>query len=106
MTYAELRQLIHYADGCQTVDEFMSGVSGQLTENAADYLLTDVWKFHDNHTYRTLVEISGIPNRQIAIRYNIPIRTVEDWCAKSGKITPYLLDLLAADVISEKYKQI
>lgn len=111
MTYTELRRLLLDADECNTLEQFLAEVGGSLdaefyeAENAAYDLLTDIWKLHKNYTYRTLVEISGTSNRQIAIRYNIPIRTVENWHAESHGITPYLLDLLAADIITEKYRQ-
>lgn len=111
MTYTELRRLLLDADECNTFEQYLAEVGGSLdaeyyeTENAAYNLLADLWKLHENYTYRTLVEISGTSNRQIAIRYNIPIRTVENWHAQSHGITPYLLDLLASDIITEKYRQ-
>lgn len=71
-------------------------------DNAAYNLLSDVWKLHESHTYRTLVEISGVANRQVAIKYNIPIRTAESWHNGDREITEYLLDLLAIDILNEK----
>lgn len=111
MTYTELRRLLIDADECNTLEQFLAETGGSLdaefyeSENAAYNLLADIWKLHENYTYRTLVEISGTSNRQIAIRYNIPIRTVENWHAESHEITPYLLNLLASDIITEKYRQ-
>ena len=110
MTYIELHRLLIDADECETFEQFLAETGGSLdaefyeSENAAYNLLTDLWKLHQNHTYRTMVEISGISNRQIAVRYGIPIRTAENWHTGEREMTPYFLDLMAADVLSEKYK--
>lgn len=110
MKYTELRRLLIDADECNTFEQYLAEVGGSLdaelyeTENAAYDLLADVWKLHESHTYRTLVELSGTSNRQIAVRYNIPIRTAENWHSGVREITEYLLDLLAVDTLSEKYK--
>ena len=109
MTYTELRRLLIDADECESFEQYLAEVGGSLdaefyeSENAAYNLLADVWKLHESHTYRTVVEISGLSNRQIAIRYNIPIRTAENWHVGKREIAPYLLDLLVADLITEKY---
>ena len=110
MTYIELHRLLIDADECETFEQFLAETGGSLdaefyeSENAAYNLLTDLWKLHQNHTYRTMVEISGISNRQIAVRYGSPIRTAENWHTGEREMTPYFLDLMAADVLSEKYK--
>lgn len=110
MTYTELRRLLIDADDCETFEQYLAEVGGSLdaefyeAENAAYNLLTDLWKLHQNHTYRTMVEISGISNRQIAVRYGIPIRTTENWHIGKREIAPYLLDLIAADILTEKYR--
>lgn len=110
MTYTELRRLLIDADDCETFEQYLAETGGSLdaefyeSENAAYNLLADVWKLRKSHTYRTMVEISGTSNRQIAIRYSIPMRTAESWHAGEREITPYFLDLMAADVLSEKYK--
>lgn len=112
MTYTELRRLLTDADECKNFEQYLAEVGGSLdaefyeADGAAYNLLADVWKLHENHTYKTLVEISGISNRQLAIRYNIPIRTAENWHSGVREITEYLLDLLAADVLAEKYRKI
>ena len=110
MTYTELRRLLIDSDECETFEQYLAETGGSLdaefyeSENAAYNLLADVWKLHQNHTYRTTVEISGISNRQIAVRYGIPIRTAENWHADNREIAPYLLDLMAADILTEKYR--
>lgn len=110
MTYTELRRLLIDADECKNFEQYLAEGGGSLnaefyeTDNAAYNLLADVWKLHENHTYKTLVEISGISNRQLAIRYNIPIRTAENWQSGAREITEYLLDLLGTDMLTEKYK--
>lgn len=110
MTYVELRRLLNDADECGNFEQYLAEVGGSLdaefyeTENAAYDLLADVWRLHENHTYRTVVEISGTSNRQIAVRYGIPIRTTENWHIGKREIAPYLLDLIAADILTEKYR--
>lgn len=110
MTYTELHRLLIDADECESLEQFLAETGGSLdaefyeSENAAYNLLADVWKLHESHTYRTMVEISGLSNRQIAVRYGIPIRTAENWHISKREIATYLLDLIAADVLSDKYK--
>lgn len=110
MTYTELHRLLIDADECETFEQYLAETGGSLeaefyeTENAAYDLLADVWRLHENHTYRTVVEISGTSNRQIAVRYGIPIRTAENWHADNREIAPYLLGLMAADILTEKYR--
>lgn len=110
MTYTELHRLLIDANECETFEQYLAETGGSLeaefyeTENAAYDLLADVWRLHENHTYRTVVEISGTSNRQIAVRYGIPIRTAENWHADNREIAPYLLGLMAADILTEKYR--
>ena len=110
MIYTELHRMLIDADDCKTFEQYLAETGGSLdaefyeSENAAYNLLADVWKLRKSHTYRTLVEISGISNRQIAIRYSIPMRTAESWHTGEREMTPYFLDLMASDVLSEKYK--
>lgn len=110
MIYTELHRMLIDADDCKTFEQYLAETGSSLeaefyeTENAAYNLLADVWKLRKSHTYRTLVEISGISNRQIAIRYSIPMRTAESWHAGEREMPPYFLDLMASDVLSEKYK--
>lgn len=110
MTYTELHRLLIDADDCETFEQYLAEAGGSLeaefyeSENAAYNLLADVWKLHESHTYRTVVEISGLSNRQIAIRYNIPIRTAENWHVGIREIVPYFLDLMASDILTEKYR--
>lgn len=110
MTYTELRRLLIDADECKNFEQYLAEVGGSLdaefyeTDDAAYNLLADVWKLHENHTYKTIAELSGISNRQLAIKYNIPPRTAENWQSGVREITEYLLDLLAADVLTEKFK--
>lgn len=110
MTYTEFRRLLADANDCKNFEQYLAETGGSLdaefyeSENAAYNLLADVWKLHESHTYRTVVEISGISNRQIAVRYGIPIRTTENWHIGKREIAPYLLDLIAADILTEKYR--
>lgn len=105
MTYAELHRLLLNADDYEIFDEFFSKTGGLLDKDTAYNLLKDIWQLHENYAYRSVVEISGTSSRQIAIKYNIPRRTAEDWLSESNKIAPYTLELLAADILTQKYSQ-
>lgn len=105
MTYNKLHHLLIIAGDCEAFDDFLIKSSDSLSDKFSDSLLKDVWQLHENYTYRTIVEISGVSNRQIAQRYNIPIRTAEAWHAYKREIASYLLEFMAADIITQKYAQ-
>lgn len=65
--------------------------------------LKDVWAIHDDYNIAAVRTLSGLTQAEFAARYGIALRTVENW-TRDGEghrnIQPYLLDLLAVDVIN------
>lgn len=67
--------------------------------------LKDVWAIHDDYNIAAVRTLSGMTQVEFAERYHIPIRTVENWTQRGTvrrEISPYLLDLLAVDVINTR----
>ncbi len=99
-----------------TITQFTAARAAALScHNSADFLgrfpdiapweLEDVWALHDNYNIATVRALSGMTQVEFAERYHIPIRTVENWTQRGTvrrEISPYLLDLLAVDVINTR----
>ena len=68
----------------------------------------DVWAIHDGYSIDAVRALSGLTQAEFAARYGISRRTVENWTGHGDthrNIQPYLLDLLAVDVINERTKK-
>lgn len=71
--------------------------------------LVDTWTLLQDCNFATVRTMSGLTQAEFAERYNIPIRTVENWTQRGTvrrEISPYLLDLLAVDVINTRAAEI
>lgn len=99
-----------------TITQFTAARAAALScHNSADFLgrfpdiapweLEDVWAIHDDYNIAAVRTLSGLTQAEFAEQYHIPARTVENW-TQSGEarreISPYLLDLLAVDVINTR----
>ena len=64
-----------------------------------------MWSIYDNYSIDAVRALSGLTQAKFAARYGISRRTVENWTGNGDthrNIQPYLLDLLAVDVIYER----
>lgn len=114
MTKEKLHSLILDAQDCIDLEDFVSECGGSLP--AAYYpedgspdkiisVLTDIWQFRDGLTFRKVLKISELTQAEISRRYDIPIRTIECWCGGSTHPKICLIELLTADIITNKYEE-
>lgn len=100
MTITQFTAARAAASSCHSSADFL----GRF-QNIAPWELEDVWTIHDDYSIATVRAISGLTQVEFAERYHIPIRTVENWTQHGTarrEISPYLLDLLAVDVINTR----
>lgn len=69
--------------------------------NYAESVLKKIYEFAHDHTYKKLLELTGMTNRYVANNYKIPPTTCENWRSRKKASTDYLLDLLAADMLTQ-----
>lgn len=50
--------------------------------------------------------VSGMTQAEFVREYRIPRRTIEHWASDERTPPPYVLELLAADVVSAKIKEV
>ncbi len=55
---------------------------------------------------KRLIEISGLSMRSFAAKYQIPYRTVQDWCSGAREPAEYIPMLIGWEMISELPREI
>ena len=55
-----------------------------------------------NQEFRDLLQSTGLSQRAFALKFQIPRRTVENWCTDKSTIPPYVLGMLKTILESEK----
>lgn len=106
MTYAKFRTLRTQATMCTDLSDYIHQnitlVRGEFKENSTA-LLKAIWEFANSFDFPTLEKVSGTPNVFFTSKYGIHPNTVSQW--KTGKRVPqdYLIDLLAADTLTETF---
>lgn len=115
MLLSDFHRLRIGAEECSSLDEFIAEEGGSLPEecypadmsgDAPIKILTTIWELAHDFNFRKLRAISGLTQAEFVREYRIPRRTVEHWDV--GERTPpyYVLELLAADVLSAKIKEV
>lgn len=108
MPYNIFSQLLSAAVNAADYDEYCSKAKSMVKPNIyedADYdidkALNNIYAFAHEQTYRNLAQLCGATNRYVAKTYNVPVKTVEKW--RSGYSNPaiYILNLLAADMLTQ-----
>lgn len=100
MTITQFTAARAAASSCHSCADFL-----RRFPNIAPWELEDVWAIHDDYSIATVRALSGLTQTEFAEQYHIPARTVENWTQNSKarrEISPYLLDLLAVDVINTR----
>ena len=69
--------------------------------------LVDVWTLLHSYSFAAVRSLSGLTQDEFSGRYGIPPTTVRAWTltrtsTNRRNIQPYLLDLLAVDVINDR----
>lgn len=106
MTYTQFRTLRNNAISCTDLSDYIHQnitlVQGEFKENSTR-LLKAIWELAYNFTPACLLRVCSYTQAFFAAAYNIPIRTVQDWATRKRKTQDYVLDLLAADALSQVF---
>lgn len=104
--FTDFRRLILAASECSALDQYMAECGGSVPlddPSEAISLLDTLYRIgHDGLTIKRISEACSIPVRQIAIRYGIPTRTLENWSSGDRKPSDWQLSLIAYAVISDR----
>lgn len=115
MLLSDFHRLRNGAENCSSLDEFIAEEGGSLPEecypadgsgDAPIKILTIIWELAHDFNYKKLRAISGLTQAEFVREYRIPRRTIEHWDMDERTPPPYVLELLAADVLSAKIKEV
>lgn len=115
MLLTDFHRLRIDAEECSSLDEFIAEEGGSLPEECypADMsaekpikIMSIIWELAHDFRASKVRAVSGMTQAEFVREYRIPRRTVEHWDV--GERTPpsYVLELLAADVVSAKIKEV
>lgn len=111
MTLSEFHRLRIAAEDCANLEEYIYEESGSLpaeyyseggSADKAIKIMKIIWELTNDFTFKNLRAISRMTQLEMIREYGIPRRTVEDWDGGHRVPPEYVLELLAADVLSTK----
>ena len=106
MRIHELHGNFILASQCVTMKKYLKKKEIEVYDktNPTHVALAKIWELAHDFNFRKLRQISGLTRESFVREYRIPRRTIEHWDV--GERTPpsYVLELLAADVLSAKIK--
>lgn len=105
MTVAQLHACRQAAAASQTSADFMARFR---TVDPRE--LEDVWELSQDYNFAAVRKLSGLTQDEFAALYGISPTTVRAWTLSPNSVNrrniqPYLLDLLAVDVINTRAAQ-
>lgn len=115
MLLSDFHRLRIDAEDCTSLEQFIAEESGSLPEecypadgsgDAPIKILTIIWELSRCFTASKVREVSGLTQVEFARNYLIGKRTVEGWDMNETQPPSYALELLAADVVSAKIKEV
>lgn len=103
------------AEDCSSLEQYIAEEGGSLPEEcySADgsgevpiKILTIIWELAHDFNFKKLRAVSGMTQAEFVREYRISRRTIEHWDVEERTPPPYVLELLAADVLSAKIKEV
>ena len=110
MLLSDFHRLRIAAEDCSSLEQYIAEEGGSLPEecysangsgDAPIKILTTIWELAHDFNFRKLRQISGLTQAKFAQEYGVPPRTLEKWDTGERTPPPYVIELLAADVIKE-----
>ena len=110
MLLSDFHRLRIAAEDCSSLEQYIAEEGGSLPEECypADVsryapikILIFIWELAHDFNFRKLRQISGLTQAKFAQEYGVPPRTLEKWDTGERTPPPYVIELLAADVITE-----
>lgn len=114
MLLSEFHRLRIATEDCSSLEQYIAEEGGSLPEEcySADgsgdtpiKILTIIWELAHDFNFKKLRAVSGLTQEAFIREYRIPRRTIEHWDADERTPPSYVLELLAADVLSAKIKE-
>ena len=93
---------------CTDFDQFLAECGSSMPEeyfaDGVDIVasMRQIWDLAFDFSFRRLKRIHGDSLRTIAQEYSIPLRSLEDWNTSKSAPPEYVLEFLAADVLSNR----
>ena len=115
MLLSDFHRLRIAAEECSSLEQYIAEEGGSLPEEcypadgskyAPIKILIFIWELAHDFNFKKLRAISGLTQKAFVREYCIPRRTIEHWDVSERTPPPYVLELLAADVVSEKIKEV
>lgn len=115
MLLSDFHKLRIAAEDCSSLEQYIAEEGGSLPEecypadgsgDAPIKILTIIWELTHDFNFRKLRAISGLTQESFVREYYIPRRTIEHWDVNERTPPPYVLELLASDVLSAKIKEV
>ena len=110
MLLSDFHRLRIAAEECSSLEQYIAEEGGSLPEecytsdgsgDAPIKILSIIWELAHDFNFKKLRAISGLTQAEFVREYRIPRRTIEHWDVGERTPPPYVLELLAADVITE-----
>ena len=115
MLLSDFHKLRISAEDCSSLEQYIAEEGGSLPEEcypadgsryAPIKILIFIWELAHDFNFRKIRAISGMTQAEFVREYRIPRRTIEHWDVGERTPPPYVLELLAADVVSVKIKEV
>lgn len=115
MLLSDFHRLRISAEDCSSLEQYIAEEGGSLPEecysadgsgDASIKILTIIWELTHDFNFKKLRAISGLTQAEFVREYRIPRRTIEHWDVNERTPPSYVLELLAADVLSSKIKEV
>ena len=101
MDYQTFRELLSIAEKTDDREAFFIAEPVRKMSDS-EYYLWPIWTYAHDRTLKCIRSFTGMPRTNFATRYDLPYRTVTDWEREQRVPPPYLLDLLAFAVITDR----
>lgn len=103
--YTDFCRLLTDVSECPDLESYIAEVGGSVPLDDVTNtirILTAIWEIaRDGMTIKSVSVACDISVRQIAMRYGLPTRTVEDWAAGRRKPPEWQIPLIAYAVLSD-----
>lgn len=107
MRLSELHGELILASKCETRNQYIKKkeIESYDKTNPTHIALVKIWELSHEFNFRKLRQISGLTQAKFAQEYGVPLRTLEKWDAGNRTPPPYVIELLAVDVITNLSKE-
>lgn len=103
MRLSEFHKNLILASECDTRKKYLQKkeIENYDKTNPTHVALAKIWELSHDFNFRKLRQISGLTQAKFAQEYGVPPKTLEKWETGERTPPPYVIELLAADVITE-----